>query len=170
MTTLCLFSEGSSPGAKEPTWCPDKAFVSTHGRFLQLSTLFYHICLGGTVRLKRMAFMWLISVTDQFEWTTLYRTPRPVRSAPSHEPNTGCFLMSLLTKDGSNRQQHASLVRTFGQSKGLPVLKVPDATPKVAANYYSWDGESKRETIIGSWRKRLPRYFCRRTSSSRRSN
>ena len=38
-------------------------------------------------------------------------------------------------------------------------MKVLDATPKVAANYYFWDGESKLETIIGSWRKRLIRLF-----------
>ncbi|PYU17958.1 MAG: hypothetical protein DMG30_29650, partial [Acidobacteria bacterium] len=55
----------------------------------------------------------------------------------------------------------------YTQKTGVPVnnvlpdfvLKVLDGTPKVAANYYFWDGESKLETIIGSWRKRLNRLF-----------
>jgi Phage integrase family len=39
------------------------------------------------------------------------------------------------------------------------ILAQGDRASKVAANYYFWDGESKLETIIGSWRKRLNRLF-----------
>jgi integrase/recombinase XerD len=39
------------------------------------------------------------------------------------------------------------------------VLKALDATPKTADNYFFWDGTSKLETIVGSWRKRLVRLF-----------
>jgi integrase len=39
------------------------------------------------------------------------------------------------------------------------VLKVLHTTPKVAGDFYFWDGESKLETIIGSWRKRLNKLF-----------
>ncbi len=39
------------------------------------------------------------------------------------------------------------------------VLKSLDATPKVIEKYFFWDGRSKLETIVGSWRKRLVRVF-----------
>ncbi len=55
----------------------------------------------------------------------------------------------------------------YTQKTGVPVnnvlpdfvLKALDATPNVAGDFYFWDGESKLETIIGSWRKRLNRLF-----------
>ena len=55
----------------------------------------------------------------------------------------------------------------YTQKTGVPVnnvlpdfvLKALDATPKVAGDFYFWDGESKLETIIGSWRKRLNKLF-----------
>jgi integrase/recombinase XerD len=39
------------------------------------------------------------------------------------------------------------------------VVKALNETPKVAARYFFWDGTHKRETIIGSWRKRLKKLF-----------
>ena len=39
------------------------------------------------------------------------------------------------------------------------VLKALEETAKVAGNYFFWDGTSKVETIVGSWRKRLNRLF-----------
>jgi integrase/recombinase XerD len=55
----------------------------------------------------------------------------------------------------------------YTQKTGVPVnnvlpdfvLKALEATPKVAGDFYFWDGESKLETIIGSWRKRLNKLF-----------
>jgi integrase len=55
----------------------------------------------------------------------------------------------------------------YTQKTGVPVnnvlpdfvLKALGETAKVAGNYFFWDGTSKLETIIGSWRKRLNRLF-----------
>ena len=72
---------------------------------------------------------------------------------------------SDLSLSGDRIEENRLLLYT--QKTGVPVnnvlpdfvLKVLDGTPKVAANYYFWDGQSKLETIIGSWRKRLNRLF-----------
>jgi len=55
----------------------------------------------------------------------------------------------------------------YTQKTGVPVnnilpdfvLNAVDRTPKTAANFFFWDGTSKLQTIVGSWRKRLKRLF-----------
>src|SRR5438445_13430703 len=39
------------------------------------------------------------------------------------------------------------------------VLKALDATPRVTAKHFFWDGTLNLETIVGSWRKRLSKLF-----------
>ena len=66
----------------------------------------------------------------------------------------------------ANRVEENRLL-LYTQKTGVPVnnvlpdfvLKTLEATPKVAGDFYFWDGESKLETIIGSWRKRLNKLF-----------
>jgi len=77
----------------------------------------------------------------------------------------GMRIGDTVSLSGDRIEENRLLLYT--QKTGVPVnnvlpdfvLKVLDGTPKVAANYYFWDGESKLETIIGSWRKRLKRLF-----------
>src|SRR5258707_1357469 len=55
----------------------------------------------------------------------------------------------------------------YTQKTGVPVnnilpnfvLKALAEAPKVTGNYFFWDGTSRLETIVGSWRKRLNRLF-----------
>ncbi len=78
---------------------------------------------------------------------------------------SGMRIGDTVSLSGDRIEENRLLLYT--QKTGVPVnnvlpdfvLKVLDGTPKVAANYYFWDGESKLETIVGSWRKRLNRLF-----------
>ncbi|OLC97693.1 MAG: hypothetical protein DMG35_15875 [Acidobacteria bacterium] len=55
----------------------------------------------------------------------------------------------------------------YTQKTGVPVntvlpefvLKALDATPRVTAKHFFWDGTLNLETIVGSWRKRLSKLF-----------
>jgi integrase/recombinase XerD len=55
----------------------------------------------------------------------------------------------------------------YTQKTGVPVnnvlpgfvLQALAAIPKVAGNFYFWDGQTKLEAIAGSWRRRLTRVF-----------
>jgi integrase len=39
------------------------------------------------------------------------------------------------------------------------VLNALEATPKITARYFFWNGMDKLETIVGSWRRRLKKLF-----------